>query len=144
MGRQAGFTLVELLVVLVILGLITAFAVPQVMGYLSSSRIQSAEIQIQRLGGVLDLYRLDVGHYPAEQDGLEALVQRPNGEERWKGPYVTNADSLIDPWQNRYVYKFPGTRGPYDLMSLGADGREGGEDENRDIANWSAKSQASR
>src|SRR5262245_26511631 len=87
MRKEEGFTLVELLVVLVILGLIVAFAVPQVMGYLSSSRIQAAEIQIQRLSAVLDLYRLDVGHYPSQQDGLEALVQRPSGEQRWKGPY---------------------------------------------------------
>src|SRR5687768_7035977 len=103
---EKGFTLVELLVVLVILGLIAAFAVPQVMGYLSSSRIKAAEIQIQRLSAVIDLYRIDVGHYPSEQDGLGALIERPSTDARWSGPYLANEDSLVDPWSRPYVYKF--------------------------------------
>lgn len=134
-ARQRGFTLVELLVVLVILGLIAAFAVPQVMKYLGGARTDSAKIQIQRLAGILDLYRLDVGHYPSESEGLVALVERPEGVVRWNGPYLQSADSLTDPWGRPYGYRQPGASGDYDLYSLGADGREGGDGEDQDVTN---------
>lgn len=134
--RQAGFTLVELLVVLVILGLIVAFAAPQVIKYVGGARSDSAKIQVERLSSVLDLYRLDVGRYPSEDEGLDALVERPADGERWNGPYLKKADSLRDPWGRVYIYRFPGEHGEYDLYSLGADGVEGGEGENQDLTNW--------
>ncbi len=134
--RQRGFTLIELLVVLVILGLLATFAAPQVIKYLGGAKIDTAKIQIERLSGVLDLYALQVGGYPSTNEGLSALVERPAGSEKWKGPYLRNASSLTDPWGNPYGYRFPGDNGQYDLFSLGADGQEGGEDDNKDLTNW--------
>ena len=134
--RQSGFTLVELLVVLVILGLIMAFAVPQVIKYVGGAKSDSAKIQVERLSSVLDLYRLEVGRYPSQEEGLEALVERPAGAESWNGPYLKKADALTDPWGRPYVYQIPGQHGDYDLYSLGADGQEGGEGEDRDLTNW--------
>lgn len=134
--RQRGFTLVELLVVLVILGLIAAFAAPQVIKYLGSAKTDAAAIQIERLSGILDLYRLEVGSYPSTEEGLEALVERPVDVENWNGPYIKKADALTDPWGRPYVYRRPGEHGDFDLYSLGADGSEGGEGEDRDLTNW--------
>lgn len=130
---ERGLTLVELLVVLLIIGLIAAFAVPQVMNYLGGARRDSAEVQVNQLSGILDLYRLDTGRYPED---LEALVEQPSDADGWNGPYVRKADALIDPWGEAYVYRMPGEHGRFDLMSLGADGREGGEGEDADIVNW--------
>ncbi|HSR72824.1 MAG TPA: type II secretion system major pseudopilin GspG [Kiloniellales bacterium] len=132
----AGFTLVELLVVLVILGLIMAFAAPRVIQYLGGAKTDAAKIQIERLSNVLDLYRLEVGRYPDEQMGLDALIERPPDVETWNGPYLRNADSLTDPWGRPYIYRYPGEHGEFDLYSLGADGREGGEGENQDLTSW--------
>ena len=134
--HERGFTLIELLVVLVILGLIAAFAVPQVMKYLARAKTDAAAIQIQRLSSVLDLYRLDVGHYPSSAEGLKALVERPDNAEQWDGPYLKTADGLKDPWGRAYQYSQPGTHGTFDLYSLGADGQEGGDGENKDVTNW--------
>jgi len=134
--HERGFTLIELLVVLVILGLIAAFAVPQVMKYLARAKTDAAAIQIQRLSSVLDLYRLDVGHYPSTAEGLKALVERPDNAEQWDGPYLKTADGLKDPWGRPYQYSQPGTHGTFDLYSLGADGQEGGDGENKDVTNW--------
>lgn len=133
---QRGFTLVELLVVLVILGLIAAFAAPQVLKYLGGAKTSSAKIQIERLSGVLDLYRLEVGHYPGDGEGLNALVEQPADAPNWNGPYLKKADALNDPWRRPYIYRFPGEHGEYDLYSLGADGQEGGDGENRDVTSW--------
>jgi len=133
---QAGFTLVELLVVLIILGLIAAFAVPRVIQYVGGAKTDTARIQIERLSTTLDLYRLQVGHYPSEEDGLRALVERPADAEQWDGPYLKKENALIDPWGQPYVYQLPGEHGDYDLYSLGADGAEGGEGENQDLTNW--------
>ncbi len=133
---QAGFTLVELLVVLVILGLIAAVATPQVIKYLGRANTDAARIQIERLAGVLDLYRLELGDYPSEETGLQALVERPPGAERWNGPYIKKAQSLKDPWGNPYIYRYPGQHGDYDLFSLGRDAQEGGEGENQDLTSW--------
>ena len=134
--RQRGLTLVELLVVLLILGLIAAFAVPQVMKYVGTAKIDAAGIQVERLGGVLDLYHLDMGRYPTTEEGLQALVEPPSNAERWAGPYLKKADSLIDPWGRPYEYRSPGEHGDYDLYTLGADGQEGGDDEDGDITSW--------
>ena len=135
-GEQGGFTLVELLVVLAILGLLAAIAAPQVMRTLGGAKRQTAHIQIEKLGSVLDLYRLDVGHYPSATDGLAALVERPSSVNPWNGPYLKNRDSLTDPWGRPYQYKSPGDHGEYDLWSLGADGKPGGDGEDKDVASW--------
>jgi len=134
--EQAGFTLLELLVVLVILGLVTAFAAPQVIKYMSGAKIDAAGIQIERLSGVLDLYRLEVGRYPDESEGLEALLEQPADAERWNGPYIKKANSLLDPWGRPYLYRYPGENGEFDLYSLGADGGEGGDGEDKDVTSW--------
>ncbi|MFQ5466685.1 MAG: type II secretion system major pseudopilin GspG [Kiloniellaceae bacterium] len=135
-GAARGFTLVELLVVLVILGLMVAFAAPRVIKYVGGAKTDSARIQIERLGSVLDLYRLEVGAYPSQDQGLEALIEQPAGAEAWNGPYLKKADALKDPWGNPYIYRVPGEHGEYDLSSLGADGQEGGEGEQQDITSW--------
>ncbi len=134
--RERGLTLIELLVVLLILSLIAAFAVPRVMKYLGGARSDSAAIQIERLGGILDLYRLDMGRYPGTEDGLRALIEAPMEAERWNGPYLKKENSLIDPWGEPYEYLAPGDHGEYDLFTLGADGRDGGDGEDADVTSW--------
>jgi general secretion pathway protein G len=133
---EAGFTLIELLVVLVILGLLAAFAAPQVLKYLGSAKTDAAKAQIQNISSVLDLYRLEVGSYPAEADGLMALIEAPGDAPRWNGPYVKQREALVDPWGQIYGYRMPGEYGDYDLYSLGADQAEGGEGEDQDITSW--------
>jgi general secretion pathway protein G len=128
-----AFTLIELLAVIAILGLIAAFAVPQVLKWVSGARSDSARIQIEALGASIDLYRLEVGSYPPT---LEALVEKPHGAERWNGPYLKKRVIPKDPWGHDYVYRYPGKNGGYDLMSLGADNSEGGEGEQKDIVSW--------
>ena len=134
--RERGFTLIELLVVLVILGLLSAFVAPQVLNYLGRAKTDAASAQIQNIASVLDLYRLDTGRYPAEEEGLEALVEAPPDSTVWNGPYVKRRDSLIDPWGEMYIYRFPGEHGDFDLFTLGADKAEGGEGEDRDVTSW--------
>jgi len=134
--RQEGYTLVELLVVLAILGLLVAIAAPRLIKYLGSAKVDTAKIQVEKLGGVLDLYHLEVGRYPTDQEGLAALVDRPPQAAVWNGPYLKNRASLTDPWGRPYLYRFPGQHGDYDLYSLGADGKEGGEGEDRDVTSW--------
>ncbi len=134
--RQEGYTLVELLVVLAILGLLVAIAAPRLISYLGSAKVDTAKIQVEKLGGVLDLYHLEIGRYPTDQEGLAALVERPPQAEAWNGPYLKNRELLTDPWGRPYAYRSPGQYGDYDLYSLGADGKEGGEGENRDVTSW--------
>ncbi len=134
--REAGFTLVELLVVLIILGLIAAFAAPRVIKFVGGATTDSARIQIERLSGVLDLYRLQIGRFPSEDEGLNALMDSPADAPNWDGPYLKKADALNDPWGRTYLYRFPGEHGDYDLYSLGADGQDGGEGEDRDLTSW--------
>jgi general secretion pathway protein G len=125
--REAGFTLVELLVVLAILGLLVGIAVPQLFKYFSRAKEDAARIQIQTIASDLDLFLLDVGRYPSEQEGLKALVEQPASLERWAGPYISQASIINDPWGRPYVYKVPGrNRTAYDLYTLGPDGNATG------------------
>ncbi|HJW68620.1 MAG TPA: type II secretion system major pseudopilin GspG [Candidatus Binatia bacterium] len=134
--RQAGFTLIEIMVVMVIIGLLMALVGPNLIGRSEKAKTQAAAMQIERLGTVLDTFRLDIGRYPTTQEGLQALVERPSGLERWDGPYLNKAVPK-DPWDRPYVYRSPGDGGrPYDIYSLGADGAPGGQDKNRDITSW--------
>lgn len=134
--REAGFTLLELLVVLVILALIATFATPQVLKYLDKARGDAAKVQIEALINNFELYKLEVGRYPSEQDGIEALVEAPSDAERWNGPYVRKREKLLDPWGRLFEYRFPGEYGDFDLFSLGADGIEGGDGEDADVTSW--------
>ncbi|WP_295390126.1 type II secretion system major pseudopilin GspG [uncultured Thiodictyon sp.] len=134
--RAAGFTLVELLVVLAILGLLAGLVGPQVMKFLGSSKTKTAKLQIEDLVATLDLYRLETGRYPSAQEGLEALVAKPGNVANWNGPYLKKGVVPKDPWGFEYQYKFPGEHGGVDLWTLGADNREGGEGENADVKSW--------
>ena len=133
---ERGYSLLELLVVLAILGLIIAIAAPRVIGYFDASKAKTAQIQISNIAAALDLYYLANGAYPSEQQGLKALVERPEAAQNWDGPYLNRADGIVDPWDRPYLYKQPGTHGKFDVSTLGADGKEGGEAENRDLGSW--------
>ncbi len=134
--RSRGFTMIELLVVIIILAAIAAIAVPAYMNHLAKSRVSTAKIQIDRLGSILDAYLLDVGRYPTPEEGLQALLEAPAGVDRWNGPYLKNREALNDPWGAPYLYRSPGQHGKYDLYSLGSDGAEGGQDEATDLTSW--------
>lgn len=133
--REAGFTLIELMIVLFILGLLAALVAPRLMGRVGKAKQKSAQAQIQLLATALDLFHLDVGRYPTEEEGLKALRDKPQNLPSWAGPYLDKPVPK-DPWGREYGYKSPGEHGPYDLYSLGADGAAGGEGENQDITNW--------
>jgi general secretion pathway protein G len=131
--HEDGFTLMEMLVVLVIIGLIAAVAIPQVMKLLGNAKAKAAHIQIQTLSNSLNYFQLDVGRFPTDQEGLAALETAPANTPEWSGPYVRNDKQLIDPWGHPFAYK-TGTDGkPYLLKSLGADGKEGGSGDDQDI-----------
>ena len=134
----AGFTLIELLVVLLILGMIAGLAGPQVMNYLGESKTKAAKLQIEQLSNSLDLFKIDVGRYPDSQEGLQALVEAPSsaGSDRWRGPYLKKKSVPKDPWGYDYKYVSPGAHGAFDIVSLGSDGKEGGEGEAKDVTNW--------
>lgn len=133
--RLRGFTLLELLVVMVILGLLAGYVGPKYFAQVGKSEAKAARAQIDALEKTLDMFRLDTGHYPSSEQGLDALVTKPPNEPRWNGPYLKKAVPL-DPWGRAYVYKFPGEHGDYDVHSLGKDGRRGGEGENADVTSW--------
>lgn len=133
---HTGFTLVELLVVLGILGLIAGLIGPQVMKFFGASKTKVAAIQIQDLSSSLELYALETGRYPSTSEGLEALVAPPPNQPNWSGPYLNKAQVPRDPWGQEYRYLYPGRHATFDLWSLGADGREGGTGENADVSNW--------
>jgi general secretion pathway protein G len=134
--RESGFTLIELLVVLAILGMLVAMVTPQVLKYLGRAKTDSARIQIENISGALDLFRLDVGRYPNQSEGLRALVEGPAGLSVWNGPYLKQKGIPLDPWGHAFNYKAPGDHGEFDLYSLGADGAPGGTGENQDVTNW--------
>lgn len=138
--RRRGFTLIEILVVIIVLGLLAALVGPQIFGRVSEAKTATARTQIELLGLALDNYRLDNGSYPTTEQGLAALEERPTREPlppNWKGPYLRKALPL-DPWGRPYVYRSPGEHDPsgYDLATLGRDGQPGGTDEDADITSW--------
>lgn len=136
--RNAGFTLIEVMVVVVILGLLAALVVPRIVGRTDDARIAKAKQDISALEGALKLYKLDNFYYPSTQQGLEALVQPPSGEppaKNWKaGGYIERLPK--DPWGNPYQYLSPGVKGEVDIFSYGADNRPGGEGSDGDVGNW--------
>ncbi len=133
--KATGFTLLELLVVMVIIGLLAGYVGPKYFAQVGKSQIKAARAQIDALEKSLDQYRLDTGHYPVTEQGLAALIARPANEPKWDGPYLAKSVP-VDPWGNAYVYRIPGEHGEFDLMSLGKDGQPGGSDEAADIVNW--------
>ena len=132
--RLRGFTLLELLVVIVIIGLLAGYVAPRYFGQVGKSEVQVARAQISALEKALDQYRLDTRHYPSGEQGLGALVARPANEPSWNGPYLRKAVPS-DPWGRPYLYRVPGQKGDYDLVSLGRDGKPGGTGEDADITN---------
>jgi general secretion pathway protein G len=131
---EKGFTLLELLVVIVIIGLLAGYVAPRYFGQVGKSEVTTARAQIDALEKALDQYRLDIGRYPTTELGLAALVNRPQNEPRWNGPYLRK-DVPLDPWGKPYLYKAPGERGDFDIVSHGKDGQPGGAGENADITN---------
>jgi len=133
-ASQQGFTLVEMLVVITIIGLIMGLIGPRVLNYLSESRVKAAKIQLQSFASALDLFYLDAGRFPSTAEGLAALVQRTPGVSAWNGPYLKGGAVPSDPWSHAYVYRAPGEHGPYDIVSYGSDGQEGGSGNAADIS----------
>ncbi len=133
---DAGFTLLELLVVLAIMGMLAAIIAPQVVRYLGSSRSQTAKVQIQNISAALELYRLDVGRYPSAEEGLGALIKPPPSQTAWNGPYLQQPAALIDPWGKSYLYRVPGKETEADIYTYGSDGIQGGTKEAKDVGNW--------
>jgi len=133
---KRGFTLIELMVVMIILGLLAALVVPRMFGRIGQAKSNAARAQIELLGTALDSFRLDTGRYPTTAEGLAALVTQVSGVDQWNGPYLKKTEVPLDPWNNPYVYESPGKNGDYDIYSLGADKAEGGEGENADIVSW--------
>src|ERR1700742_910174 len=140
---EEGFTLVEMLVVITIIGLIMGLIGPRVLNYLSESKVKAAKIQLQSFGSALDLFYLDAGRFPSTAEGLTALVQRTPGVAAWNGPYLKGNTVPNDPWNHGYLYRSPGEHGPYAIISYGSDGQEGGSGVAADISldNTTAKNE---
>jgi general secretion pathway protein G len=119
---ESGFTLIEMLVVITIIGLIMGLVGPRVLNYLAESKVKTAKIQIESLSSAIDLYYLDNGSYPSSSDGLNALVRRPAGDSSWNGPYLKSTAAPVDPWGHAYVYKSPAEHAPYEIASFGPSG----------------------
>jgi general secretion pathway protein G len=133
---RKGFTLLELLVVLVILGLLASMVGPQLVKHVGASKSKTAYLQIEELSMALETYRLDMDAYPPTDRGLALLVQKPPGAEKWNGPYLRKSFVPKDPWGREYRYRSPGQHAAFDLYTLGADNAEGGEGENADVLGW--------
>jgi general secretion pathway protein G len=133
---EDGYTLVEVLVVLAIIGLVMGLVGPRVIAYLGDSKVKAARLQIDGFAAALDLYYLDNNAYPSSAEGLGALVQKPEGAAHWNGPYLRINSVPNDPWGRPYAYTAPGQHGPFDIVSLGADGRDGGTGDARDVLSW--------
>ena len=134
--RNSGFTLLELLIVMIIIGLLAALIGPKMIGRVGESRQTVAKQQIEGFSTALEMFKLDTTRYPTQEQGMEALVVTPHGVENWKGPYLKKKFIPKDPWGNEYVYVYPGENGDYDIISYGADGAEGGDGENADVVSW--------
>jgi general secretion pathway protein G len=132
--KSVGFTLLELLVVVVIIGLLAGLVAPRYFGQVGKSEVNVAKAQIDALEKALDQYRLDTGHYPSTELGLDALINRPANEPKWNGPYLRKSVP-VDPWGKPYMYRVPGQKGDFDVLSYGKDGQPGGTGENADILN---------
>ncbi len=131
-----GFTLVELLVVLAIIGMLAGLVGPRVLNQLGGAKTKAAQVQIRDFEQALEVFKLDVGRFPSTDEGLEALVRQPGNLVGWNGPYLRGNNIPQDPWNRSYLYRYPGERGEIDIYSLGADGSPGGEGENADVGNW--------
>jgi len=136
LSRLGGFTLLELLVVLGIIAMLAGIVGPQVMKHMGASKAKAAKVQIEDLSSALDMYKLDEGRYPTQQQGLSALIEKPSDAKRWNGPYLRKEKVPQDPWLQDYHYVYPGQHGKFDLFSYGADEKEGGEGEDQDINGW--------
>lgn len=134
--REAGFTLLELLVVLAILGLLAAIVGPQVIKYLDNSRSQSARIQAKNVAAAINLFKLDAGRLPTQEEGVQALIKQPPNLPSWNGPYLPEQTAVIDPWGRPYLLRIPGEHGDVDVYSLGSDGQPGGTGEAKDVGNY--------
>lgn len=134
--RASGFTLLELLVVLAILGLLAAIVGPQVIRYLDNSKSQTARVQAKNVVAALNLFKLDANRYPTQAEGLDALVKAPASMPDWNGPYLPQPSAIVDPWGKTYLMRIPGEHGEVDVYSLGADGAAGGTGEARDVGSW--------
>jgi general secretion pathway protein G len=133
-ARERGMTLIEILVVLVLLAVIMSVVAGNYLGRGEKAKADAAKIEIGQIGQTLDLYKLEVGRYPTTQEGLQALISAPSGVSNWNGPYWKKQSVPKDPWGNEYKYTSPGANAPYDILSYGADGKEGGEGPNKDIS----------
>ena len=133
--RARGMTLIEILVVLVLIGIVMGIVGGNFLGKGEKAKSDAAKIEINQIGQTLDLYKLEVGRYPSTQEGLQALITAPSGVTNWNGPYWKNGTLPKDPWGNEYKYTAPGAKGPYDIVSYGADGKDGGDGPNKDVTN---------
>jgi general secretion pathway protein G len=131
-----GMTLIEILVVLVLIGIVMGIVGGNFLGKSEEAKRKAAKIEIGQISQALDLYKLETGRFPTSQEGFQALITAPTGVNNWNGPYWKKDSVPKDPWNNEYTYVAPGQHGAYDIISLGADGREGGEGPNRDITSW--------
>lgn len=133
---RAGFTLIELMVVIIILGILATLVGPKMFGRVGEAKQKATAVQIELFGTALDSFRLDVGRYPSTAEGLEALSVSVSGIADWNGPYLKKRTVPNDPWNHPYIYESPGVNGDYDLISYGADRMEGGDKEDKDIVSW--------
>ena len=135
-SNMSGMTLIEILVVLVLIGIVLGIVGGNFIGRGEKAKADAAKIEIGQISQALDLFKLEIGRYPTSQEGLQALISAPAGVTNWNGPYWKKSTLPKDPWGNEYRYSAPGQHGPYDIMSYGADGKEGGEGANKDIMSW--------
>lgn len=135
-ANERGFTLMELLVVLAILGLLMSLVGPRVLNQLGGAKTKTAGIQVKDLEQSLEMYKLDVGRYPSTEEGLDALVRKPSNAAGWNGPYLKSKEVPLDPWNQEYHYRYPGQKAEVDVFTYGQNGVPGGDGEDSDVGNW--------